>query len=414
MKVIMSISPVTSSTPGIAPLSRKDPAPAQKKPLETRVEAASLRSIAEQPDLMQSAMQLKERGLGSLANASIAFIQVFTFVLEALSNLALWLCRYFTTQSASLRAYTPGQIPLQQPVIEPIMTPHHMDLQGENSNSNPFQLAQTAEDYQRALTCFKNDGNIGSAMGTTVVTPTLKEKFDSIKEKQKLDPDCDIVMDLFEAQELVLETVLRDLKRTSIPSSDRKLVINGKEYGYDASSLLGINDDTMKQQKIEEQCIPQVLEIYNTLSEFYQNIKPELALAKNYVALQEHILIAMDQLHQGMIVPLQQALIPQFQNVGQFHLCNNVSYSIKLAIDPEKMTSTGDRGSLLMQRKVFIEIISMQTQENRFYALPPTSSNEYGLSIYEPEELKGEGFVAASCQAELKEGEPLNITYSVL
>jgi hypothetical protein len=408
----MSILPVTSSTPGIAPLSRKDAVPTQKKPLESRVEAASLRSIAQEPDLLQSAMQLKERGLGSLANASVAFIQVFTFVLEALRNLALWLCRCYSSQRAPLPAYTPPQIPAQQPVIIPIMS--HLELQAENSDSNPFQLAQTSEDYQRALTSFKNDGNIGSATATTVVTPTLKEKFDGIKEKQKLDPDCDIVMDLFEAQELVLEQVLRDLKRTSIPSSDRKLVINGKEYGYDASSLLGINDDTMKQQKMDEQCIPQVLEIYNKLSEFYQNTKPELALPENYVALQEHILIAMDQLHQGMIVPLQQAIMARFQNLGQFHLCNNVSYSIELTIDPEKMTSTGDKGSLLMQRKVFIEIISMQTQENRFYALAPTSTNEYGLAIYEGEGLKGEGFVTASCQSELKEGEPLNITYRVL
>ncbi|MCX6990175.1 MAG: hypothetical protein NTX49_03815 [Chlamydiae bacterium] len=398
-----SILPINSSNYEIVPLARQDRAlPTPKIPLESRVEAASLRSIAQEPDLMESATPLKECGLGSLANASVAFIQIFTFVIEALRNLGLWLCRCCSTQTLA-----------KQPVIPPNVISQLMEPQAENRDSNPFQEAQTSAEYQRALTSFKNEGTIGSATGTTDVTPTLKEKFDSIKEKLEIDPDCDIVMDLFEAQELVLETVLRDLKRTSIPSSDRKLVINGKEYGYDASSLLGINDKTMKARKIEEQCIPQILEIYNMLSEFYQNTKPELALPENYVALQEHILIAMDQLHQGAIAPLLLTLMDQFQTAN-FFLSTGNSYSLELRIDPETNASDGSKGSLLLQRKLTIEAISYNAMENRSLAPTPTIINEHRLPLYEGERLKGEGFVTASCQAELKEAEPLNITYSVL
>ena len=237
-------------------------------------------------------------------------------------------------------------------------------------------------------------------------TPLLGERLTSIKNRRRLDPLCDITEDLALAKNEVFSTLLRDLARISVDSSKRALIINGKRYGYPPSS------NTVNSEEYLELCSPQVEEIYEILKRFYIKTTPELGIIQNSLALEEKVLIAIDQLHQGGLAPLQIALIDQFQTEIFFLSINN-SYILELNIDPEEILADGSRGSLLLKRRLIHEVASSDVMALRSSALP-IGTNEYGISLFKDPCLKGAGCVFAESLGEIKEEEPMKIRFGAL
>ncbi|MCX6990176.1 MAG: hypothetical protein NTX49_03820 [Chlamydiae bacterium] len=277
---------------------------------------------------------------------------------------------------------------------------------GQVANPILFSEAHTPKEYQKALADFKRDVQVGKTQTVMESTPLLAERLGSIKERRRLDPHCDITQDLAVAKDDVSSTLLRDLARNSLDSKKRVLIINGKRYGFAPFTTPKSFEELMAE------CRPQVQEIYDILKAFYTKTRPELALAVNALDLEEQILVAMDQLHQGGIASLQIALIGQFQT-DQFFLSTNNSYSLELNIDPEEILPDGRSGSLLLKRRLIHESVSSTVMGSRVHVTPSTT-NEYGISVFKEVSLKAEGFVFAETRAEIHTAEPMKIRFGVL
>jgi|GEM_PF-5241447 len=277
---------------------------------------------------------------------------------------------------------------------------------GQVANAILFREAHTPEEYQKALADFKRDVQVGKTQTVMQLTPLLAERLGCIKERRRLDPHCDITEELAVAKADVFSTLLRDLTRNSIESKKRALIINGKRYGYTPFTTPKNFED------LTAECTPQAQEIYDILKAFYTKTRPELALAENTLDLEEKILIAIDQLHQGGLASLQIALVGQFQT-EEFFLSTNNSYSLELNIDPEEILPDGRHGSLLLKRRLIHEAVSSTVMEGRGHVTPSTT-NEYGISVFKEKSLKAEGLVFAECTSEIQTGEPMNIRFGVL
>jgi hypothetical protein len=269
-----------------------------------------------------------------------------------------------------------------------------------------FREAHTPKEYQKALADFKRDVQVGKTQAVMESTPLFAQRLEIIKERRRIDPHCDITEELAIAKADVFSTLLRDLARNCVDSKKRALIINGKRYGYAPFTTPRSFEELMAE------CTPQVQEIYEILKAFYTKTMPELALAQNTLDIEEKILVAIDQLHQGGMASLQIALIGQFQT-EEFFLSSNNSYSLEINIDPEEILPDGRLGSILLKRRLIHEAVSSTAMEGRSL-VTPSSTNEYGISVFKEKSLKAEGFVFAECTSEIQTGEPMKIRFGVL
>lgn len=270
----------------------------------------------------------------------------------------------------------------------------------------PFKVATNSEQYKKALTNFKENVRALYACKNTEFSQSFKEGFSLLKENIRTSSDYNYEESLQEIKVGVLSTLRRDLERISIAAKDRSLIINGKKYGYSPDCSIPIQDQVKNQPA----------EIYEILKQFYLKAQPQLGLIENRLELEEKILFAIDQLHQGGVVPLLEVLIPQFHS-DSFPPGGNKSYHFELELDPEEILSDGQKGSLLLRRRLVTEALSFSALESRCDSIEvkeAQATDEYGLPIYQDQQIQPEGLVFAECLEEIRENQPLSIRYGVI
>lgn len=273
----------------------------------------------------------------------------------------------------------------------------------------PFKEARTSEEYKKVLSDFKENVGVGYKEQIIDTSLFLKEGLASIKENLRLSSSYNYQNDLAALKENIFGSLSRDLERTSLVEKSRALIINGKKYGYNPSSSVSV----------ESQIEGQVAEIYEILRQYYLQSQPALAAAEKHLELEEKILFAMDQLHQGAVAPLLQTLINQFQS-DQFLLTAKNSYYLELQTDPEEILSDGSKGSLLYRRRLIAEAVAFDTLETRSSiketnsSATPRITDQYGIPIFKNKNLRSEGLVFAECIEEIRPDQSLSIRFGVL
>jgi len=277
-------------------------------------------------------------------------------------------------------------------------------------SDTPCKIATTSDQYKKALADFKKNVRVSHACKKAEFSQSVKESFTLIKENIRISSDYNYQEALDGIKSSVLSTLGRDLERISLVAKNRSLIIKGKKYGYSPDCSIPIQDQVKNQPA----------EIYEILKQFYLKAQPQLGLIENRLNLEEKVLFAIDQLHQGATVPLLEALIDQFHS-DNFPPLGNKSYHFELELDPHEILSDGQKGSLLLRRRLVTEVVSFSALENRCCSdevkeagFRPESTDEYGLPIYKDQQIQAEGLVFAECLEEIREKQPLSIRYGVL
>lgn len=267
-----------------------------------------------------------------------------------------------------------------------------------------FKRASTPKEYQAAVEHFKRDVKVAYSETSLQISSSVRDMFAEIYEKRRKDPSYDCNEDLSTVRNTVLGTLQRDLARTSIYSKSRALIIDGKRYGFDPKTELDQKDEIGFKQ---------TQEIYFKVKDFYVKTTPSLALKENEIELEEKVLRVIDQIHQGGLAPLQQVVQEQFA-ANNFLPTSNNCYHIELRLDPDEILEDNAHGSILLMRRLIMEIATTETLEKRAVAIPPPQAcNEYGLTIYK-DDLKGEACLFVESKGEINHTQALPVRFGFL
>lgn len=266
-----------------------------------------------------------------------------------------------------------------------------------------FQRASTSKEYQAAVEHFKRNVKVAHAENSLQMSSSVQQDFESLYEKKKRDPTYDPSEGLTAVRRSVVATLQRDLARTTLDSRNRVLIIDGKKYGFDPKTELDRKGEIATEQAEQ---------IYAKIKDFYLRTNPSLALKENEVELEEKVLRVIEQLHQGGLAPLQMVVHEQFGTDTFFPTTNN-SYCIELQLDPEEILSDGTHGSLLLKRRLIMEIATIETITKRNASTPPRDRSEHGLFIYK-KDLEAEASLFVESKGEINHAQNHSLRFGFL